>query len=376
MTLLFAAQTTIDNSSKTIQASTANQAQGQQLQQVQQLQQQASIAANTPMVANNQQQPVLPPVNDPNTGSAPAALPVPQANGLAPSIGNAQQPQVPQQLPSPQSAVAPAAQDVASGTVSEEELNNAAFKSVAQNALPMTPEQIQRLRQLFNQTQYAATATPGTPPRPATTSEFVNLAPGSTPPVIRLQQGFVTSLVFVDSTGAPWPVEAYDIGNPSAFNIQWNKTDNIFMIQATTLYTYGNLAVKLQGLATPVMLTLISGQKAVDYRRELRIPGFGPNAKPTPTGNGLPSSANPVLLGVLDGVPPAGSTALKVSGGGCEVWLSGDHMYVRTHYTVLSPAWLATMSSADGTKAYEMPKAPLLLVSQNGKVVQLKIEGL
>jgi intracellular multiplication protein IcmK len=90
----------------------------------------------------------------------------------------------------------------------------------------------------------------------------------------------------------------------------------------------------------------------------------------------LPNSANTLLLGVLDGVPPAGSTALKVSGGGCEVWLSGDRMFVRTHYTVLSPAWLSTMSSADGTKAYEMPKAPLLLVSQNGKVVPLKVEGL
>lgn len=370
VTLLFAAQQVNSNNNVAIQTS-AIQSQGQ-LQQAQQLQQQTDlnvldkrveqpnsieqqISQNVDKRVNevsSQQEAIL---SAPQTQTTSAMSSLPQSYRGQPASSNSND--VPQ-------------------TVSEQELNNAAFKAVTQNALPMAPEQIQRLRQLFNQTQYAATAMPGIPPRPATTSELVNLTPGSTPPIVRLQQGFVTSLVFVDSTGSPWPIEAYDIGNPSAFNIQWNKTDNIFMIQATTLYTYGNLAVKLQGLATPVMITLLSGQKAVDYRRELRISGYGPNAKPIAAGSNLPNSASTVLLGVLDGVPPAGSTALKVLGGGCDVWLSGDRMYVRTHYTVLSPAWLATMTSADGTKAYEMPKAPLLLVSQNGKIVQLKIEGL
>ena len=38
------------------------------------------------------------------------------------------------------------------------------------------------------------------------------------------------------------------------------------------------------------------------------------------------------------------------------------------------------MSSADGMHAYEIPKpaeqAPVLLASANGKIIQLKIEGL
>ena len=215
---------------------------------------------------------------------------------------------------------------------------------------------------------------PGTPPRPTVTSQFVNLSPGSTAPVIRLAQGFVTSLVFIDSTGAPWPIAAYDIGNPSAFNIQWNHSDNTLMIQSLTLYTYGNLAVRLQGLPTPVMLTLIPGQKAVDYRVDLRIQGNGPNAIPVPV-IGLPSSANPELLGVLDGVPPEGSAEVQIEGGCAQAWVRGNQLFVRTHYTILSPGWTATMSSADGMKAYQMPKAPLLLASANGKIIQLKLEG-
>lgn len=333
----------------------------QQLEQVQQLQlKQQQI----------NQRPDPPPqvvLQGPVPGPAPALVPATPQGGLPP----------PRIVP-PQGRGDPSPdlpQPTPPGAFSEDEIKSQAFNAVVQNQLPMTPEQIQRLRQLFNESQFAAASTPGTPPRPVATSQMVNLSPGSTPPIIRLAQGFVTSLVFIDSTGAPWPIANYDIGNPTAFNIQWNKSDNTLMIQATTLYTYGNLAVRLQGLNTPVMLTLIPGQQAVDYRVDLRIQGMGPNAVPIPV-IGLPGTANPELLGVLDGVPPAGSGEVKVCGGGAQAWVRGDVMYVRTRYTILSPGWTATMSSADGTKAYLMPKAPLLLVSENGRVVQLKLEGM
>lgn len=252
--------------------------------------------------------------------------------------------------------------------------SQAAFNSMVNTALPMTPDQIHRLKQLFTATQYAQAAPPGTPPRPVATSQVVNLAPGSTPPVIRLAQGFVSSLVFIDSTGAPWPIDSYSIGDPTRFNIQWNKTDNTLMVQAMSLYNYGNLAVRLKGLVTPVMLTLIPGQKDVDYRVDLRVQGLGPNAIPL-VGETLPNVTNPLLLGVLDGIPPPGSKELTVCGTDMQAWLLGNRLYVRSHYVILSPAWLATLSSADGTKAYEMQKTPMLLISFHGKAVPVKIEG-
>lgn len=251
-----------------------------------------------------------------------------------------------------------------------------AFKDMTRSLYPLTPEQIVQLRQMQQTVEYAKASTPGTPPKPTATSQFVNLSPGSTPPVIRLAQGFVSSLVFLDSTGAPWPISAYDLGDPGAFNIQWDKTSNTIMIQAQKLYNYGNLAVRLRGLNTPVMLTLIPGQKAVDYRVDLRVQGYGPNAKNMPMEEGTPPSASELLLHVLDGVPPPGSKRLVVSGGDARAWISNDRMYVRTNLTVLSPGWLASMTSADGTHAYEMQKSPVLLVSWHGKVMQLKVEGL
>jgi len=258
--------------------------------------------------------------------------------------------------------------------VSDKDIGDVAFNSMVQNSLPMSPEQIQKLRSAYMASQFAAANVPGTPPRPTATSVFADLSPGATPPVVRLGQGFVTSLVFVDTTGAPWPIESYDVGNPSAFNIQWDKVSNTLMIQSTVLYTYGNLAIKLRGLNTPVMITLIPGQKAVDYRVDMRVPGYGPNASPF-TPNTLPAGSSPDLLNILDGVPPPNSTTLKVEGGNCQAWLSGQKMYVRTQLTVLSPGWSATLSSADGMHAYQMQPTPMLLVSQNGQVIQLKVQG-
>lgn len=255
-------------------------------------------------------------------------------------------------------------------------IENRAFEQMKKNLYPLNPEQVVRLKQIYQTNEYAQATTPGTPPKPTATSQFVNLSPGSTPPVIRLSQGFVSSLVFLDSTGAPWPISAYDLGDPTAFTIQWDKTSNTLMIQAMKLYNYGNLAVRLKGLNTPVMLTLIPGQKAVDYRVDLRVQGYGPNAKSMPMEEGIPPAASDLLLHVLDGVPPPGSQRLVVNGGDARAWLTNDKMYIRTNLTILSPGWIASMTSADGTHAYEMQKSPVLLVSWHGKVMQLKVEGL
>lgn len=299
--------------------------------------------------------------------------PAPQKNDIAIPLGNQiyQQP-VNKDNPAPQNS---SGEQVVTQNDTEI-IENKAFKDMTRSIYPLNPEQIVQLRQMQQTVEFAKASTPGTPPKPTATSQFVNLSPGSTPPVIRLAQGFVSSLVFLDSTGAPWPISAYDLGDPASFNIQWDKTSNTIMIQALKLYNYGNLAVRLKGLNTPVMLTLIPGQKAVDYRVDLRVQGYGPNAKNMPLEEGIPPSASEILLHVLDGVPPTGSQRLAVSGGDARAWLSNDKMYVRTNLTILSPGWLASMTSADGTHAYEMQKSPVLLVSWHGKVMQLKVEGL
>ncbi len=249
-----------------------------------------------------------------------------------------------------------------------------AFATMARNLLPLTPQQIKTLHYLFNKSQQAAAQYPGIPPKPTSTSLIVNLSPGAAPPVIRLSQGFVSSLVFVDATGAPWPIQAYDLGNQHSFNIQWDKKGNTLMVQALDRYKPGNLAVMLRGLDTPIMITLMPGQHAVDYRVDLRVPKIGPNANPVL--EGLPNVESPSLMNVLNGIPPQGSRALVIKGGDAQAWMVGNTVYLRTPMTVLSPAFISTMSSLDGTHAYEIQATPVILALSRGKTIKLTIEGL
>lgn len=254
--------------------------------------------------------------------------------------------------------------------------NAGAFRSVSQDAFPLSPNQINALRNMLDQTQRAQAAAPyKTPPAPTSTSLNIDLAPGAVPPVVRLSKGFVSSLVFIDGTGAPWPIDSFDLGDPTAFNISWDKKGNTLMVQARQDYSYGNLAVNLKGLNTPVMLTLVPGQRVVDYRVDMRVPGQGPQATVT-IGDDLPAPADNQLLNVLNGIAPMNGRRLKTENDFAQVWMVGDVLYLRSAYVMLSPAWVAKMSSADGMNAYKLPPSPLVLLMRHGQIVSVKIEGL
>ena len=251
----------------------------------------------------------------------------------------------------------------------------AAFNGLLKQNIPLSPRQIVQLHQEVDASQRAAAIPASIPPKPVSTTLMVNLAPGTTPPAVRLAQGYVSSLVFVDSTGTPWPIASFDIGNPKAVNIQWDGKSNVLLLQAVAAYSDGNMVVKLVGLPTPVTLELVAGQRVVDYRVDIHVSGIGPNTKDVPVGEQLPNSANQLLLGVLDGVAPPGSRQLTVHGADSQAWLMGEKMYLRTRMTVLSPGWMGKMVSPDGMQAYELPKTSSVLISRYGEPAELKIEG-
>ena len=250
-----------------------------------------------------------------------------------------------------------------------------AFNRMMQQNMPLTPQQVVLLHQQIDLAQRAAATPPNIPPKPVSTTVMVNLAPGTTPPAIRLAQGYVSSLVFVDSTGSPWPIASFDIGNPKAVNMQWDGKSNILLIQAVSPYNSGDIVVRLMGLPTPITLTLVSGQRVVDYRVDIHVSGIGPNTKELPIGTGLPDSANQLLLSVLDGIAPPGSKSLVVVGANAQAWLLGTKMYFRTRLTLLSPGWIGHMVSPDGMQAYELSRTSSVLVSRYGEPVALRIEG-
>jgi intracellular multiplication protein IcmK len=251
-----------------------------------------------------------------------------------------------------------------------------AFNLLLEDVMPMSPEQIIQMHKYYDITLQAKATPPTAPPTPQFTSTVVHLEPGSMAPVIRLAAGFVTSILFIDATGAPWPITAYSIGDPQNFNIQWNQKDNTLFIQSLKVYSHANMAVRLYGLDTPVVLTLVSGQKTVDFRVDLQIGERGPDAKVPIIDVAFGANVNPLMINVLDGVPPRGSIKLKVIGGPADAWLYDNKVYFRTKLTVLSPAWVSSVSSPDGTHVYEMMLTPYIVATHEGKTVDIRLSGL
>ena len=249
------------------------------------------------------------------------------------------------------------------------------FELGVQQVMPMTPDEIRTLRRMLDSRQKAASDLPN-PPRSVTGSVSVSLDPGSTPAVIRPFFGNSTSLVLLDSTGSAWPVENFTVGNRSLFAVERldGATGSSFVITPTQMYGQSNLILKLVGHPTPVVISLVSGQKVHDARVEARVLGRGPNASVTSVS--LMPGVDSRLLSVLDGVAPQGR-AIKVAGdGSSKAWMMPNgRLWVRTSLSLVSPAPISFVSASDGTHVYEVAPSPTLLGMLNNQFVTLKLEG-
>lgn len=254
----------------------------------------------------------------------------------------------------------------------------AVFESAVQEALPVSPEEIRELRRRADEVSRAAAAPPGPPPQPVTSSVPVSLAPGAAIPQLRLGHNMVSSLCFLDATGAPWPVERWAVsataGDANRFKV--SQLDNhVLTLSSGSHYAIGNLAVKLVELPTPVMVTLVQGQnKTVDYNKELHIGRVGPLGQRSVETNRLPE-ASPALIDFLDNIPPEQAQEKTVNGlKNARVWLYGKRMIVRTRSNLLSPAWLEHTQAGDGTRVYAIDPTPVLLFSTDGRLHQVTVE--
>lgn len=247
---------------------------------------------------------------------------------------------------------------------------------------PFTPGEIRELHRDFDETRKAKAQKPVTV-IPRISSISVDLSPGSTPPIVRSMQDEPTTLVFFDSTGAPWPLAAVPRMGSNAFAAQWLKGTPDVVITAESAYESTGMAVFLEGLATPIMIKLSSGEpdsnakvRYVDYRLDLRIPGRGPNARAPLLGPGRIGMYNDALQGFLDGTPPSDAKSVKIEGeppAHTAVWQMGDSLYLRTPLEIRS-AFDQTMSSADGMHVYKLAPTPLVTVSEGGQDVSLMLD--
>lgn len=254
--------------------------------------------------------------------------------------------------------------------------NAAEMDALSDQYMGVTPQQIKEMRKQFDERQ-KANSQPIKAPKPVTGSVTVSLSPGSTPPVIRPYLGNITSLVVLDSTGAPWPVENFRVGDEATFPVERldGPQGSAFTIDANYQYGQSNLVLKLAGVSSPVVINLVAGQAEHDARVEIRVQGRGPNAVVT-SGN-LIRGTNSDLMPVLDGISPPGGKPVKVSGlEDIRAWILPDgKLMVKSPYRIASPATPTFLSSADGTTVYVFSPTTKLMAFVDGNFVDLSVTG-
>ena len=95
---------------------------------------------------------------------------------------------------------------------------------------------------------------------------------------------------------------------------------------------------------------------------------------PTPDGS-IVTSIAPAALSA--GIAPADAVPLAVSGVSpdeARAWRLGDHIYLRTSYTLMSPPWDGSQSGEGNTTIYALPITPVVLLSVNNRTVSAELK--
>jgi intracellular multiplication protein IcmK len=257
------------------------------------------------------------------------------------------------------------------------------YQRAEQVVSPFSNSEIVRLRQKLDGSRKAKAYRPvRTVPRISSAS--VDLSPGSALPIARTLPGEMTTLVFVDATGAPWPLAAAPrVSDARYFEVEWLQGTPAVVISALSAYEDGNVTVFLSGLATPIVIKLSTGEpdskdrsRVVDYRLDLRVPGRGPNATAPFLGPGKIALYDDVMQAFLDGLPPKDAKRVQTHGGAAartQIWQYGDAMFVRTAYDIQT-AFDQSMASGDGTRVYRLAPTPYVTLSDMGRSVTLQLD--
>lgn len=222
---------------------------------------------------------------------------------------------------------------------------------------------------------YSHTATP------VTRSLNVKFASGITPPVIRLSAGMLSTIVFSDAAGNPWQIKGVAL-NRSLFsdgaNISTNNQsqesgadskNNILSIEPLTPVAYGNVAVSLAGLDTPVIFMLSTGQNEVDVRIDARISGLNPDRakKAALSSNGsISTDLDDTTLMFVDGTPPDEAEKLNATSSQIEAWLFNDELIVRTKSQIVYPAYISASASSSGVTVFRFSSDNRSVTISNG----------
>ncbi len=258
----------------------------------------------------------------------------------------------------------------------KKKFEDATFAQALKQMMPLKPEQIRKTMEAFRITR-EATETPIVQAEPRMEVVTASLDPTAAPVIIKVAPNNVTTVSMLDATGMPWPIQ--DMTYIGPFTIMPpGDGGHLMRIIPRSSHGTGNISMLLVDMITPIMLRLQTGLDWVHYRLDIRIPKAGPLAKtPLIEYGGIKAVAgkDAQLVSVLEGTAPADAEKMVVEGvdGRTSAWNLGGRTYLRTPLTLLSPGWDSSVSSADGTTVYSLSNTPVVLLSDEGRMVKAKI---
>lgn len=253
------------------------------------------------------------------------------------------------------------------------EVNRSAFEAARGAAFPLSPEQIELLRRADLATERAATQGPA--PTPVSSAVVADLSPGAYAPVVRLSEGTVTSLIFVDPAGSPLQITNVAIGGNQAHYAITPPSEaigmNVLKLSPTLPFVRGSLSVSVQGVSAPVSLTLLTGQREVDFRVDVRVRGGNLGGRVLRQAGGMAEAraVDQFLAG-----SPSDARLLRSSASNVQVFAWRNRYYVRSMNRLLSPAFLDSTGSADGTLVFEIAPTAAVVMLHGDSPLTVSVE--
>lgn len=218
----------------------------------------------------------------------------------------------------------------------------------------------------------------------STGSQQLILEPNAPIPRVLLTPGYVTALVFYDSTGEPWPITSCSEGNSNSFSVQVPaelEPGNMVTVQAIKNMSRSNIVLTLADFSLPVVVELsttdlvedgiIPTNAMISFRATRR----GPSAKDPIIGKIAESSVSETIMAFLDGTPPREAELISSISQyrGMDLWRFNGMLYLRTYYPVIWPAWDQVVNGTEDLKLYRLPEVPNIMISDNGTNVSLDV---
>lgn len=252
---------------------------------------------------------------------------------------------------------------------------------------PLTPEERLRIRERQLDDQNAAYQ----PLRSVDPlRDLVSISGNAdTIPEVFVTPDYPSAVVFTDLTGAPWPIQYIGQTGSLATVQQPEGSDNALVLMANNGAGRKSVSVFLEGLTLPVTLTVTGKNNEYHALKHIRITERGPNssveqtiassasAAPNlnPTGSDDKTDIDSVLNKLAYKVTPEGYKKLRSSDPRVDGWINpqdNKYMFVRTDYTVVSPAPRGGNRSVtpiqDNVRIYLLPRInPIMALDESGQ---------